>query len=152
MDATFLAQHPDMNILIEGYCDDRGSEENNLALGDNRATTLKNSLLASGVSADRVKTVSYGNERPFWSQDNEQWQYRITRFGVRLNRLLSRDLHIVIPGDRSAPAAACRSNPHKPTSTRCRNRWRRFRPRGGRCRWPSLRQTASGLQPRWLAH
>src|SRR5215469_337288 len=42
-DATFLSQHPDLNILIEGHCDDRGSEEYNLALGDNRASSLKNS-------------------------------------------------------------------------------------------------------------
>jgi peptidoglycan-associated lipoprotein len=74
-DASFLVQHPDIKILIEGHCDDRGSEEYNLALGDNRATTLKNSLVVAGVSADRIKTTSYGKERPFCSQDEEQcWQ------------------------------------------------------------------------------
>jgi len=74
-DAAFLTQHPDIKILIEGHCDDRGSEEYNLALGDNRASSLKNSLVTQGVSADRIKTISYGKEIPFCSEDNEQcWQ------------------------------------------------------------------------------
>src|SRR5215469_13850179 len=74
-DAAFLTQHPDIKILIEGHCDDRGSEEYNLALGDNRASSLKNSLVAQGVSAGRIKTITYGKERPFCSQDDEQcWQ------------------------------------------------------------------------------
>ena len=71
-DAAFLAQHPNIKILIEGHCDDRGSEQYNLALGDSRASSLKNSLVAQGVGADRIKTVSYGKERPFCSQDDEQ--------------------------------------------------------------------------------
>ena len=71
-DAAFLTQHPDIKILIEGHCDDRGSEEYNLALGDNRASSLKNSLVTQGVSEDRIKTISYGKERPFCSEDNEQ--------------------------------------------------------------------------------
>lgn len=74
-DAEFLAQHPDLKVVVEGHCDDRGSEEYNLALGDNRATALKDSLIAQGVSADRIKIVSYGKEHPFCSDDNEQcWQ------------------------------------------------------------------------------
>lgn len=74
-DATFLLQHPEMKVLIEGHCDNRGSEEYNLALGDSRANTLKNSLLAQGVNAEQIKTISYGKEHPFCSQDNEQcWQ------------------------------------------------------------------------------
>ena len=71
-DANFLAQHPTLKILIEGHCDDRGSEEYNLALGDSRASSLKDILLAQGVSGDQIKTISYGKERPFCSQDNEQ--------------------------------------------------------------------------------
>jgi len=74
-DAAFLAQHPAINVVIEGHCDDRGSEEYNLALGDSRANAVKNALLAEGVTADRIKTVSYGKEKPFCSQENEQcWQ------------------------------------------------------------------------------
>src|SRR5690348_8105595 len=74
-DGSFLSQHPDLRVVIEGHCDDRGSEEYNLALGDSRANSLKQSLIAEGVSADHIKTVSYGKEHPYCSQDNEQcWQ------------------------------------------------------------------------------
>jgi peptidoglycan-associated lipoprotein len=74
-DANFLAEHSRLNVTIEGHCDDRGSEEYNLALGDSRANSLKATLIAQGVSADRIKTVSYGKERPFCSRDDDQcWQ------------------------------------------------------------------------------
>lgn len=74
-DAIFLKQHASLGVIIEGHCDDRGSEEYNLALGDTRANSLKQSLLAEGVSPDRIKTVSYGKEHPFCSEDNEScWQ------------------------------------------------------------------------------
>jgi peptidoglycan-associated lipoprotein len=74
-DGSFLAQHPDIKILVEGHCDDRGSEEYNLALGDSRANSLKSSLEAQGVNGDRIKTISYGKEKPFCTADNQQcWQ------------------------------------------------------------------------------
>ena len=74
-DAAFLAQHPSIKILVEGHCDDRGSEEYNLALGTSRAQSLKQALLAQGVSDDRIKTISYGKEKPFCTDQNEQcWQ------------------------------------------------------------------------------
>ena len=74
-DAQFLDQHPDIKIMVEGHCDDRGSEEYNIALGVNRADTLKQSLEQQGVSADRINTISYGKEKPFCTADNEQcWQ------------------------------------------------------------------------------
>ncbi|MGA9977284.1 MAG: peptidoglycan-associated lipoprotein Pal [Candidatus Sulfotelmatobacter sp.] len=74
-DAQFLAQHPDIKIMLEGHCDDRGSEEYNLALGDSRAHSLKQSLEQQGVSADRIQTISYGKEKPFCTTDDEQcWQ------------------------------------------------------------------------------
>jgi peptidoglycan-associated lipoprotein len=74
-DAQFLDQHPDIKIMVEGHCDDRGSEEYNIALGVNRANTLKQSLEQEGVSADRINTISYGKEKPFCTADNEQcWQ------------------------------------------------------------------------------
>jgi peptidoglycan-associated lipoprotein len=74
-DASFLQQHPAIKILVEGHCDDRGSDEFNIALGTSRAESLKQSLLQQGISADRIKTISYGKERPFCTQDNEQcWQ------------------------------------------------------------------------------
>lgn len=74
-DASFLMQHPSIKILVEGHCDDRGSEEYNIALGTSRAETLKQTLQQQGVSSDRIKTVSFGKEKPFCTQDNEQcWQ------------------------------------------------------------------------------
>ena len=74
-DAKFFLDHPDAKVLIEGHCDDRGSEEYNLALGDSRASSMKAALLKAGVSADRIKTISYGKEKPFCSSDDEQcWQ------------------------------------------------------------------------------
>lgn len=71
-DASFLVQHPAIKVSVEGHCDDRGSEEYNLALGTSRAETLRKSLLEQGVSAERIKTVSYGKEHPFCTEDNEQ--------------------------------------------------------------------------------
>ncbi len=74
-DAQFLAQHTDIKITVEGHCDDRGSEEYNLALGTSRANSLRQSLVQQGVSSDRIHTVSYGKEKPFCDADNEQcWQ------------------------------------------------------------------------------
>lgn len=74
-DASFLQQHPQMAVLVEGHCDDRGSEEYNLALGTSRAESMKQSLQQQGISADRIKTISYGKEKPFCSQEDEQcWQ------------------------------------------------------------------------------
>lgn len=74
-DAAFLAQHPNMRFLIEGHCDERGSTEYNLGLGDNRASATKEALVKAGVSADRIKTISYGKEKPFCTESNEQcWQ------------------------------------------------------------------------------
>ena len=74
-DAQFLSQHPNVSFTIEGHCDDRGSTEYNLALGDQRASSVKNALTAAGVSASRIKTISYGKEKPFCLEDNEAcWQ------------------------------------------------------------------------------
>ncbi len=74
-DAAFLQQHPNMSFTVEGHCDERGSTEYNLALGDSRASAVKNALVAAGVSADRVKTTSLGKERPFCTESNEScWQ------------------------------------------------------------------------------
>jgi peptidoglycan-associated lipoprotein len=73
--AQFFEQHGDIKIVVEGHCDDRGSEVYNLALGDNRANSLKQSLEQQGISANRIKTISYGKEKPFCTQDNEEcWQ------------------------------------------------------------------------------
>jgi peptidoglycan-associated lipoprotein len=63
--ANWLKQHRDFNLLIEGHCDERGTEQYNLALGDRRANTAKQFLMTLGVDAARIRTVSYGEERPF---------------------------------------------------------------------------------------
>jgi peptidoglycan-associated lipoprotein len=74
-DAAFLQQHPNIHITIEGHCDERGSTEYNLALGTNRADTVKNALVQAGLSGDRIKTISYGKEKPFCTESNEScWQ------------------------------------------------------------------------------
>jgi peptidoglycan-associated lipoprotein len=74
-DSQFLGQHSNMNITVEGHCDERGSTDYNLALGDQRASAVKNALTAAGVSGSRIKTISYGKEKPFCSESNEAcWQ------------------------------------------------------------------------------
>jgi peptidoglycan-associated lipoprotein len=74
-DVQFLSQHPNVNFTIEGHCDERGSTEYNIALGDKRATAVKNALVAAGVNASRIKTISYGKEKPFCTESNEAcWQ------------------------------------------------------------------------------
>jgi peptidoglycan-associated lipoprotein len=74
-DAQFLQQHPNIHITVEGHCDERGSTEYNLALGTNRADTVKNALIQAGVGGDRIKTISYGKEKPSCTESNEScWQ------------------------------------------------------------------------------
>ena len=73
--ASFLQSHPNAKILIAGYCDDRGSAEYNLALGQNRANSAKSALTQAGVDASRIRTISYGKEKQFCTQENEAcWQ------------------------------------------------------------------------------
>lgn len=69
--ATWLKKYTSVSIALEGHCDERGTREYNLALGDRRANSAKNYLIASGVSASRVTTVSYGKERPAVLGSNE---------------------------------------------------------------------------------
>ena len=63
--ATWLKKNGQYNLLIEGHCDERGTEQYNLALGDRRANQAKEYLVTLGVDASRIRTVSYGEERPF---------------------------------------------------------------------------------------
>jgi peptidoglycan-associated lipoprotein len=74
-DAQFFSQHTNMNVTVEGHCDERGSTEYNLALGDQRASAVKNALTSAGVNASRIKTISYGKEKPVCTDANEAcWQ------------------------------------------------------------------------------
>jgi peptidoglycan-associated lipoprotein len=74
-DAAFLKSHPGIRFTIEGHCDERGSAEYNLALGDNRANSVKQALVNLGVPAGSIKTISYGKEKPVCTTANEAcWQ------------------------------------------------------------------------------
>jgi peptidoglycan-associated lipoprotein len=74
-DANFLNQHSSLKVVIGGYCDERGSTEYNLALGENRANAAKQALVTAGVSPDRLRTVSYGKEKQFCTEHDEScWQ------------------------------------------------------------------------------
>jgi peptidoglycan-associated lipoprotein len=74
-DANFLNQHPNVKVVVGGYCDQRGSTEYNLALGENRANAAKQALVTAGVGPDRLRTVSYGKEKQFCTEQNEAcWQ------------------------------------------------------------------------------
>ena len=83
--AAYLREHSGVRVLVEGHCDDRGSNEYNLALGDRRANSAKNYLVKSGVAASRITTISYGEEQPLCSQQNESCWSRNRRgqFSVR---------------------------------------------------------------------
>ncbi|HXQ96828.1 MAG TPA: peptidoglycan-associated lipoprotein Pal, partial [Candidatus Limnocylindrales bacterium] len=74
-DAEYLRAHPEVKIVIQGHCDDRGGEEYNIGLGDRRATEAKEYLVSQGISPERIQTVSLGKEQPFCTADNDDcWQ------------------------------------------------------------------------------
>ncbi len=77
-DATWLKAHPSIKILIEGHCDERNTEEYNLALGWRRCNAAKDYLVSLGVEASRISTISYGKEKPFATCHDEScwWQNR----------------------------------------------------------------------------
>jgi peptidoglycan-associated lipoprotein len=70
--AAYLQQYPNVRATVEGHCDERGTREYNLALGERRANAAKNYLVSLGVPADRLNTVSYGKERPAALGSDEQ--------------------------------------------------------------------------------
>jgi peptidoglycan-associated lipoprotein len=73
--AEILKDYPDYKLTVEGYCDERGSEEYNLALGDARAKQAKEYLVSLGIPANQLKTVSYGKDKPACTDQNEAcWQ------------------------------------------------------------------------------
>jgi peptidoglycan-associated lipoprotein len=69
--AGFLKQYPNLTVTVEGHCDERGTREYNLALGERRANSAKNFLVSLGIDARRVATISYGKERPAVVGSNE---------------------------------------------------------------------------------
>ncbi|GAB5389543.1 MAG: peptidoglycan-associated lipoprotein Pal [Alphaproteobacteria bacterium] len=85
MQAEWMKAFPATTIMVEGHCDERGTREYNLALGARRATAVKNYLVALGVSSSRIKTISYGKERPAAAGSTES-AYRQNRRGVSVLR------------------------------------------------------------------
>jgi peptidoglycan-associated lipoprotein len=72
--ALWMKKYPAIKVIVEGHCDERGTREYNIALGERRAMAVKNYLVAEGVKAKRIKTVSYGKERPAaLGHDEEAW-------------------------------------------------------------------------------
>ena len=61
---AWLKQYSDVSVIVEGHCDERGTREYNLALGEKRAQSVKNYLISLGISSERISTISYGKERP----------------------------------------------------------------------------------------
>lgn len=74
--AEWFRKHPSAKVTIEGHCDERGSSEYNLALGERRARATRDYLVAAGVAANRVSTISFGKERPFVTgHDESAWKW-----------------------------------------------------------------------------
>lgn len=69
--ARFLKENPELKATVEGHCDERGTNEYNLALGDRRANNAKDFVVGVGVGAERLKTISYGEERPVCTESTE---------------------------------------------------------------------------------
>ena len=67
----WLKKHKSVNVIVQGYCDERGTREYNLALGERRANAVKQYLVSQGIAADRISTISYGKERPAVLGNNE---------------------------------------------------------------------------------
>ncbi|MGO9379699.1 MAG: peptidoglycan-associated lipoprotein Pal [Dissulfurispiraceae bacterium] len=70
--ANILAKHPKLKVMIEGNCDERGTREYNLALGDKRANAAKQYLIAAGIPSARIDTISYGKEKPLCTESTEE--------------------------------------------------------------------------------
>lgn len=67
----WLKDHEEVKVVVQGYCDERGTREYNLALGERRANAVKQYLVSKGVAADRISVISYGKERPAVLGSNE---------------------------------------------------------------------------------
>ena len=85
-DAAYLNSHPDVKIVLGGYCDERGSNEYNLALGQNRAESARNALVNAGVAATRIRVISYGKEKPFCTESTEECWQQNRRAGFTMDR------------------------------------------------------------------
>jgi len=85
-DAAYLNSHPDTKIVIGGYCDERGSNEYNIALGQNRGEAARNALVNAGVAPNRIRVISYGKEKPFCTESTEECWQQNRRAGFSIDR------------------------------------------------------------------
>jgi peptidoglycan-associated lipoprotein len=84
--ASFLKSNPDMRIEIQGHCDERGTNNYNIALGERRAHSTKKYLVAQGIASSRVNVISYGEEKPFCSDSNENCWFQNRRAHFMVSR------------------------------------------------------------------
>lgn len=85
--ATWLKQHSNVNVTLEGHCDERGTREYNIALGERRATAAKKFLVGLGIAGNRISTISYGKERPaVVGSDESAWSQNRRAVTVATNQ------------------------------------------------------------------
>ncbi len=85
--AAWLKQHSNLSITIEGHCDERGTREYNIALGERRATAAKKYLVGLGIPSSRISTISYGKERPaVVGSDESAWSQNRRAVSVATNQ------------------------------------------------------------------
>lgn len=85
--AEWLKQHPNVNVTLEGHCDERGTREYNIALGERRATAAKKFLVGLGIAGNRISTISYGKERPaVVGSDESAWSQNRRAVTVATNQ------------------------------------------------------------------
>jgi peptidoglycan-associated lipoprotein len=85
-DADFLAAQPSLRIILSAHCDERGSKKYNLALASKRANKVRDELQKLGISPDRMKTVVYGEEKPFCTGSGEQCRQQNRRVHFSLDQ------------------------------------------------------------------
>jgi peptidoglycan-associated lipoprotein len=85
-DAAYLSSHPNVKVLIGGYCDERGSNEYNISLGQDRADSVKEALVSAGIPASRLRVVSFGKEKPFCSDETDACWQENRRAGFALDQ------------------------------------------------------------------
>ncbi len=84
--AAYLASNSTVKVLIGGYCDERGSNEYNLTLGQSRANSVKQALVQAGIAENRLRVVSYGKEKPFCTESTEECWQQNRRAGFTIDR------------------------------------------------------------------
>lgn len=85
--AAWLKKFPNLNITVEGHCDERGTREYNIALGERRAAAAKKYLVGLGIAANRISTISYGKERPaVVGSDESAWSQNRRAVSVATNQ------------------------------------------------------------------